>query len=180
MDATLTATIAIITGAISATITHFLQINIEKRKVSINRKETEIKEFKLEIAQAIKIMMNFCHQMCWVTWHANKLKGKTPNSIYDEYNLSAHKFLADLTEKLAVIGATDSETYKKVHQIGVKLIDLDAEIGEVIINNTIEKGTNFEKFAKLSVEASKLERELPNYFLELLSLAERNLNKRKN
>ncbi|MBK8705785.1 MAG: hypothetical protein IPN33_20965 [Saprospiraceae bacterium] len=96
--------------------------------------------------------------MCWVTWHANKLKDKTPISIYDEYNQAAHQFLPDLMERLAVIAALNTDIYKKLHSIGSNLVDLDAIIGEAIINRNIENIDNYEEFAKLSIEATKLEK----------------------
>ena len=174
MDAIITTIIAAIVGAGSAGLTHFL----DKKKSFNNRIEDETKVFKLEIANTIKTMMNFCHQMCWVTWHGAELKELTPGTYFGDYNNLANKFLTELTEKLAIIAANDIECYNKLQEISRKLISLDARIGTAIIEITILSEKSYGKFKPLNQEASFLEKELPTLFTEILHLAEINYKKK--
>jgi hypothetical protein len=168
---------SILTGAVAAILAHYLQSRAHHHRVITDRKEAALKDLKLEIAQAIKIIMNFCHQMAWVTWHAMRLGPEKMQPMFDAYNETAHKFLPDLMERLAVIAATDRQSFEKLHAIGQRLIALDVEIGSAMFQAVEQNDYDAAKFGGVWEQTTTMTDTLLREFLDLLRAAERNFDR---
>lgn len=173
MNTTLLATlVGVLTGVISSFITHYFQVRLERQRMLLQAKSNSRKDFKLEIAGTVQTIMAMIHEMAWTTWEASKGQAKNKDVYLSQYNEKAKKNLTLLSQKLALIAATDISIYEKIREIAQTVFSLDEELANELVKLSEGKSSN-ENFAKMKKEVNNIEGHLPKQFAEILKLADK-------
>ncbi len=166
MDATLLATlVGVLTGVVSSFITHYFQVRLERQRMLLQAQTNSRKEFKLEIAETVKTIMAMIHEVAWTSWEVSK--GKADKESLAAYDERAKQNLTLMSEKLALIAATDIATYEQVRAIAQSVYSLDVELAEALVEFS-EGNIPKENFGQIKQTANTIEKELPQKFADIL------------
>ena len=163
----LVAIIALVSGVVSAVVTYFLQVRLEKRKTDLANREAQKKAFKLEISNCVQLIMVLVQNVSWISWSAQKNRFADKTKYLSDYDDLVQRRLAELAQKLAWLAATDLEVYQRLQAIARIAYQIDADLANALVafeNKDIDPNT----FKDINRRANQMENELPIQFADII------------
>ncbi|MCI4671858.1 MAG: hypothetical protein MRZ79_27195 [Bacteroidia bacterium] len=168
----LAAIVGVSTGVISAFFTHIFQLRFERRKNQIDSKYKWKNEFKKELANTVQTIMEMIQEVSWVAWEVSKKRGEKSEAYLQKYNASAKQKRSLISKQLAMIAASDRDTFKKMREVATIADKLELEFADSLVDY-VDGNLEEEVFGKkLKVDAKKAYDELPEKFIEVLKFVD--------